>query len=162
MVPNSYIDDMLKAAGCEIITPTERRCHFSSRLHNGQRSSRVQRGSQHLEREQEWHNEEGNVFWWRLEYVGQPFQCRRGFGIFHANGKCAAWEKKKEERSWGGQQKCFIVSSSMLRLASDTKKTRVDAIPGAKVAHIANHIHNDGDIFKQAEIVAIHAGANMD
>ena len=50
----------------------------------------------------------------------------------------------------------------MLRLAADSKSTRVDAIPGAKVGHIANHLNNDTAIFAQADIVAIHAGANMD
>ena len=65
-------------------------------------------------------------------------------------------------QEWGGQQKCFFVSSSLLRLAADTKQTRVDAIPGAKIGHIHNHVNNDATIFKQAETLIIHAGANME
>ena len=50
----------------------------------------------------------------------------------------------------------------MLRLNQDTKTSRTDAIPGAKIGHIAHHINNDPTIFRQAEIVAIQAGGNMD
>ena len=70
--------------------------------------------------------------------------------------------RKKEQKSWEGQQKCFFVSSSLLKLASDTKQTRIDAIPGAKIGHISNHVNNDATIFKQAETLIIHAGANME
>ena len=40
--------------------------------------------------------------------------------------------------------------------------SRTDAIPGAKIGHIATHINNDPTIMRQAEIIVIHAGANMD
>ena len=159
---NAHFDGMLEAAGFNILRPTEKRKHFQSDLFNGQRSALCQRGSSHVEREHEWIDADGNVFKWRLEYDGQPHQCTRGCQTFHDDGKCATWERKKEQRSWGGQQKCFFVSSSMLRLAADTKETRIDAVPGAKVGHLANHINNDGSIFSQADIVVVNAGANMD
>ena len=159
---NSHFDEMLEAAGFYILKPTAKRCHYNSDIFNGQRSALCQRGSSHIEREHEWNDPEGNVFKWRLEYEGQPHMCTRGCNTYHEDGKCATWEKRQEQRTWGGQQKCFFVASSMLRLAADTKNTRVDAIPGAKVGHIANHLNNDTTIFSQAEIVAIHAGANMD
>ena len=161
-LPNAHFDDMLEAAGFVVLRPTEKRKHFGCDIFNGQRSALCQRGSQHVDRNHEWIDEDGNVFKWRLEYDGQPHQCTRGCNTFHEDGKCATWEKKKEQRSWGGQQKCYVVSSSMLRLASDTKDTRIDAIPGAKIGHIANHVNNDSTIFAQADVVAIHAGANMD
>ena len=160
-LPNSYFDDMLEEAGFTILKETHKRTYYESSIFNGQRSALVQRGNHHLERDHEWISETGDVFKWWLDYDGQPFNCRR-CNIFHDDGKCPAWEKKKEERSWGGQQKCFFVSSSMLRLASDTKNTRIDSIPGAKVGHISNHLNNDTVIFAQAEAIAIHAGANMD
>ena len=159
---NSFFDEMLEAAGFNILRPTAKRCHFDSDIFNGQRSALCQRGQDHVDREHEWIDEEGNVFKWRLEYDGQPHQCTRGCNTYHDDGKCATWERKKEQRSWGGQQKCFFVSSSMLRLAADTKTTRIDAIPGAKIGHVANHLNNDVAIFAQANIVAVHAGANMD
>ena len=61
-----------------------------------------------------------------------------------------------------GQQKCFVVTSSMLRLAEDTKTTQVAAIPSAKIGHIANHVNNDTRMFAQAEVLVVAAGANMD
>ena len=159
---NAHFDAMLDAAGFVILRPTEKRTHFGCNIFNGQRSALCQRGSDHIERNHEWNDPDGNVFKWRLEYEGQPHFCTRGCNAYHDDGKCATWEKKKEERSWGGQQKCYVVSSSMLRLASDTKDTRIDAIPGAKIGHIANHVNNDATIFSQANVVALHAGANMD
>ena len=60
-----------------------------------------------------------------------------------------------------GQQKCHVVGSSLLRRASDTKNVRVDAIPGAKVGHVANHVNNDTGSFKNAEVLVVVAGANM-
>ena len=159
---NSYFDKIVEEAGFNILKPTEKRTHYGSTIYNGQRSALCQRGASHIEREHEWIDEEGNVFKWRLEYDGQPHQCTRGCNTYHEDGKCATWEKKKEERSWGGQQKCFFVASSMLRLAADTKETRVDCIPGAKVGHLANHLNNDTTIFSDAKVIAIHAGANMD
>ena len=160
-LPNSFFDEMLEEAGFVILKETHKRTYYDSSIYNGQRSALVQRGNQHLERDHEWTSDNGDVYKWWLEYDGQPFMCRR-CNIFHDDGKCPAWEKKKEERSWGGQQKCFFVSSSMLRLTSDTKDTRIDSIPGAKVGHISNHLNNDTVIFAQAEAIAIHAGANMD
>ena len=68
----------------------------------------------------------------------------------------------EERKEMAGQQRCFFASSSMLRLCADTKTTRIDAIPGARVGHVANHVSNDADLFKQAKVVAIHAGGNMD
>ena len=159
---NSFFDEMIEAAGFNVLRPTAKRCHFGSDIFNGQRSALCQRGQSHIDREHEWIDEEGNVFKWRLEYDGQPHQCTRGCNTYHDDGKCATWERKKEQRSWGGQQKCFFVSSSMLRLAADTKTTRVNAIPGAKIGHVANHLNNDPAIFAQADIVAVCAGANMD
>ena len=161
-VPDSYFDKLLEEACFVVIRPTEKRRHFNSDIGNGQRSALVIRGREHIEREQEWIDDEGNVFRWRLEYDGQPHRCTRGCGVFHADGKCASWERQRQERSREGQQKCYIVSSSLLRLAADTNKTRVDSIPGAKVGHVANHINNDGDIFSKAETVIVHTGANMD
>ena len=161
-LPNSHFDEMLDAAGFVVLRPTEKRKHFGCDIYNGQRSALCQRGAEHIDRSHEWVDSEGNVFKWRLEYDGQPHQCTRGCNVYHDDGKCATWEKKKEQRSWGGQQKCYVVSSSMLRLASDTKDTRIDAIPGAKIGHVAHHVNNDATIFAQADVIAIHAGANMD
>ena len=161
-VPNSYFDDILTEAGFTIHRGTEKRHHGTTGYYTGERSARVSRGDRHAERKHEWVDPEGNVFQWRLEYQGQPFQCFRGCGIFHEDGKCRKEAERKEKTAMAGQQKCFFASSSMLRLCSDTKTTRVDAIPGARVGHVANHVSNDSDLFKQADIVAIHAGANMD
>ena len=161
-LPNSYFDDILTEAGFTIIRGTEKRFHPGTGYYTGERSARVTRGDRHADRKHEWHDHEGNVFQWRLEYQGQPFDCFKGCGIFHEDGKCKKMEEKKEKRAMAGQQKCFFASSSMLRLCSDTSVTRVDAVPGARVGHVANHISNDGDLFRQADVVAVHAGANMD
>ena len=161
-MPNAHFDGMLEAAGFVILRPTEKRKHFGCEIFNGQRSALCQRGTEHIDRNHEWIDDDGNVFKWRLEYDGQPHFCSRGCNVYHEDGKCATWDKKKERQSWGGQQKCYVVSSSMLRLASDTKDARIDAIPGAKIGHIANHVNNDSTIFAQADVVVIHAGANMD
>ena len=161
-LPNSYFDDILTKAGFSIVRGTEKRLHGGTGYYTGERSARVTRGDQHAPRNHEWHDDDGNVFKWRLEYQGQPFQCFRGCGIFHDDGKCKKQEEFKEKKAMAGQQKCFFAATSMLRLCSDTKTTRIDAIPGARVGHVANHVSNDGDLFQQAEIVAIQAGGNMD
>ena len=161
-LPNSYFDEILEAASFTIVRGTEKRTHGVTGYYTRERSARVTRGERHAERNHEWHDHEGNVYRWRLQYQGQPFQCFRGCGIFHEDGRCKEQEEKKEKRAMAGQQKCFFASSSMLRLCSDTKTTRIDAIPGARVGHVANHVSNDGDLFRQAEVVAIHAGSNMD
>ena len=106
---------MLEGAGFNILQPTSKRTHFKSDIYNGQRSALCQHGSTHVDREHEWLDEDGNVFKWRLVYDGQPHQCTRGCQTYHEDGKCETWERKKEQQSWGGQQKCFFVSSSMLR-----------------------------------------------
>ena len=161
-LPNSYFDDVLVEAGFTIVRGTEKRTHGGTTYYTTERSARVTRGDRHAERNHEWHDHEGNVFKWRLQYQGQPFECFSGCGVFHEDGKCKRMEEKKERKAMAGQQRCFFASSSMLRLCSDTKTTRFDAIPGARVGHVANHVSNDGDLFRQADVVAIHAGANMD
>ena len=161
-LPNTYFDDILKEAGFTILKPTEKRTQYQTNVLNGQRSARCQRGSDHIARNHEWIGPEGHVFRWRLEYDDQPFDCFKGCNVFHHDGKCPKWEKQKGQRESAGQQKCFFFSSSSLRLNEDTKMTRTDAIPGAKIGHIASHINNDPNILRQAEIVVIQAGANMD
>ena len=155
-------DKMLESAGFIIVTPTSKNRHFSSKIENGTRSAQVIRGDQHIGREHVWYDGKGQGYKWYLQYNGQPHRCTRGCNIFHEDGKCDIWEKQKERKSWEGQQKVFFVSSSLLKHASDTKLTRVDAIPGAKIGHVSNHVNNDATIFKQADALIIHAGANMD
>lgn len=48
-----------------------------------------------------------------------------------------------------------------MRLATETAMTQFDAIPGAQVWHIANHINNDPTILR-CDVMAIFAGTNMD
>ena len=69
---NVYFDQMIEAAGFTLLRPTEKRCHRDTNFFNGQRSALAMRGSDHIEREHEWHDDDGNVFKWRLEYDGQP------------------------------------------------------------------------------------------
>ena len=161
-VPNSYFDDVLTAAGCVIVNATEKGIHENTSLYDGMRYATVDRGTRHLEREHEYVDEKGNVFRWRLEYAGQPHHCFRGCGIFHEDGKCPEWQRRKDRRAMEGQQKCFVVTSSMFRLATDTKTTNVAAIPGAKIGHVANHVNNDTRMFAKAEVLVVAAGANMD
>ena len=141
-VPCSYFDDILTAAGWEVVSPTEYLVHEGTNVYDGVRMATVDRGPRHLERNHEFTNENGRTYKWRLEYAGQPFHCFLGCGVFHEDGKCGEWERRRNRRKMEGQQKCFVVSSSVLRLASDTKNVNVAAIPGAKVGHIANHINN--------------------
>ena len=159
---DATFDRMLEDAGFTIVTPTSKNRHFGSQIENGMRSAQVIRGDQHIGREHVWYDSQNQGHKWYLQYQGQPHRCTRGCNTFHEDGKCEAWERKKEQKSWQGQQKCYFVSSSLLRLASDTKQTRVDAIPGAKIGHICNHVNNDATIFKQADTLIIHAGANME
>ena len=161
-LPNRYFDSILEEGGFTVHKPTKKRTYLHNDVLNGQRSARCERGSNHLPRNHEWIGPEGQVFKWRLQYEGQPYYCFRGCSIIHEDGKCPRWEQRKEERQNAGQQRCFFFSSSMLRLNQDTKTSRTDAIPGAKIGHIAHHINNDPTIFRQAEIVAIQAGGNMD
>ena len=162
LLPNSFFDSILEEGGFTILQPTENRTHRNSDFVNGQRSALVMRGDNHLEREREWVDEDGNCFKWRLEYDGQPHRCTRGCNTYHHDGKCDSWAKRKEKKNFDGQQPCYMISSSLLRLATDTKTTKIDAIPGAKIGHLANHVNNDGKLFQHANIVAIHAGSNMD
>ena len=161
-LPNTYFDGILEEGGFTIHTPTQKRTYLHNNVLNGQRSARVDRGGNHLPRNHEWIGPEGHVFKWRLEYEGQPYYCFRGCDITHEDGKCPRWEKQQELKQNAGQQKCFFFSSSMLRLNQDTKMTRTDAIPGAKIGHVANHINNDPTIMRQAEVIAIQTGSNMD
>ena len=161
-LPNSYFDEILEKEGFVLLQPTQKDFHRDTNIYNGVRSALAMRGSTHLDRNHDWTHEEGHVYKWRLQYDNQPYMCTRTCNVFHDDGKCPAWEKEKERRSYEGQQKCYVVSTSLLRHASDTKIVRVDAIPGAKVGHIANHVNNDATIFEKADVLAIHAGANMD
>ena len=161
-VDDAWFDGMLEEAGFTIVTPTSKNSHYGSPIKNFMRSAQVMRGDRHIDRDHVWYDQEGQGHKWRLIYDGQPHRCTRGCNVFHDDGKCEAWEKEKEKKTWEGQQKCFFVSSSLLKLASDTKLTRVDAIPGAKIGHVSNHVNNDATIFKQADALVIHAGANMD
>ena len=163
-LPDTFFDELFEEARFVVVRPTEKRTHFGSIMYNGQRSALCMRSDEttDIQRQQEWIDESGRVYRWRIEYEGQPHQCTRGCGVFHEDGKCGAVERQRAERAMEGQQKCFFVSSSMLRLASNTKHTRVDAIPGAKVGHISNHINNDAALFAQADTVVVHAGGNMD
>ena len=161
-LPNSYFDGIVEEGGFVIKRSTEKRTHGHTGVFNGQRSAQCERGSDHLPRNHEWIGPEGDVYKWRLEYEGQPYYCFRGCSIMHEDGKCPRWEKLKEVKDSAGQQKCFFFSSSTLRLNQDTKMMRTDAIPGAKIGHIANHINNDPTIMRQAEIIAIQTGANME
>ena len=161
-LPNDYFDKFLQEAGFVVVKPTEKRTQYATKLFNGQRSALCQRGPDHIARNHEWIGPEGHVFKWRIEYDDQPFDCFKGCNIFHHDGKCPKWEKQKAARDSAGQQKCFFYSSSSLRLNEDTKMTRTDAIPGAKIGHMANHINNDPTILGQAEVIAIQVGANMD
>ena len=160
-VGDSFFDDLLKSDGCQVVGTTQKRFHYGTNWYNGQRTALVVRGSQHLERERQWTSPSGEVYKWRLEYDGQPHQCTRGCNAFHEDGVCQRQQQWQERRSWQGQQKCHMVGSSLLRLASDTKDVRVDAIPGAKIGHIAHHVKHDADTFKKAEVLVISAGANM-
>ena len=58
-VPNEYFDTLLEEARFVIIRSTEKRTHYNSNIGNGQRSALVVRGNQHIEREPEWADEEG-------------------------------------------------------------------------------------------------------
>ena len=160
-VPDTFFDDILKAEGCHVHATTQKRYHYGTTWFNGQRSALVVRGAQHLERQREWTSPSGDVYKWRLEYDHQPHQCTRGCNAYHDDGVCQRFQQWQERKSWQGQQKCHMVGSSLLRLASDTKNVRVDAIPGAKVGHIANHVSHDTEVLKKAEVVVIAAGANM-
>ena len=159
---DGMFDKMLEEAGFTIVTPTSKNNHFASKIENGTRLAQVIRGDQHIGREHVWYDSKGQGHKWYMEYHGQPHRCTRGCNTFHEDGKCDAWERKKEQKSWEGQQKSFFVSSSLLKLAADTKQTRIDAIPGAKIGHLTHHINNDPTIFKQAEMLVVQAGANMD
>ena len=159
-VGDSFFDDLLKSEGCHVVGTTQRRYHFGTNWYNGQRTALVVRGSRHLGRERQWTSPSGEVYKWRLEYDGQPYQCFRGCNAFHDDGVCQKQQQWQERRSWQGQQKCHMVGSSLLRLASDTKDVRVDAIPGAKVGHISNHVNLETDL--KAEVLIVAAGANMD
>ena len=164
-VPNAYFDKILEDEGFTILSPTEKKHHQEgdgTPVLNGMRSTFTMRGSTHAERFREWESPDGHIFKYQLIYDGQPYQCNRGCGIMHNDGKCPKWEKQQEKKSFAGQQKCYIVGTSLMRHASDTKTVRIDAIPGAKIGHVANHINNDTTIFSQAEVLVIHAGANMD
>ena len=158
---DTFFDELLKAEGCLIAGTTQKRYHFDSQWYNGQRSALVVRGNQHLERQREWVSPSGDTYKWRLEYDGQPHHCWRGCNTFHEDGTCLKQQQWQERRSWQGQQKCHMVGSSLLRLASDTRNVKVDAIPGAKVGHVANHVNNDTGSFKNAEVLVVVAGANM-
>ena len=159
---DATFDHMLEEKGFIIVTKTSKNRHFRSPIENGVRSAQVIRGDNHIDREHVWYDSKGQGHKWYLEYQNQPHNCTRGCKTFHEDGKCQAWEKKVEKKSWAGQQKCFFVSSSLLRLASDTKDTRIDVIPGAKIGHLSNHVNNDATIFEKAETLVIYAGANMD
>ena len=159
-VPDEYFDDILEGAGFTVAEKTKKGRWGESNYMDGNRSARCFRGTEHLDRNQEWEDSKGNVLRWQIRYDGQPYNCFK-CSVFHANGKCPKWVKMADRDKWSGQQKCYINSSSLMRLAADTKMVRVDAIPGAKVGHIANHINNDTTMFRQAEVLAIHAGANM-
>ena len=161
-LPNTYFDKVLEEAGFTVLKPTEKRKYFKTDVYSGQRSAHCQRGRNHIERNHEWIGPEDHIYKWRVEYEDQPFDCFKGCNIRHEDGKCPRWEKQKEARDSAGQQKCFFYSSSSLRLNQDTKMTRTDAIPGAKIGHIANHINNDPTLLQQADIIVIQAGANMD
>ena len=161
-IPNSYFDDILERAGFTLIVPTTLDTHFDSDYYNGNRWASVMRTAGHAEREHTWTGAQGHVYQWKLIYDGQPFDCRRGCQKWHDDGVCPRFEKMKERRSYEGQQKTFFVGSSLLRYCSDTKEARVDSIPGAKVGHVAQHINNDATIFQKAEVLVVHAGANMD
>ena len=52
--------------------------------------------------------------------------------------------------------------SSLPQCFVSTKMKRTDAIAGAKIGHVANQINNDPTIMRQAEVIAIQAGSNMD
>ena len=160
-VGDSFFDDLLKSEGCQVVGTTQKRFHYGTNWYNGQRTALVVRGSRHLGRERQWTSPSGEVYKWRLEYDGQPHQCTRGCNAYHEDGVCRSQQQWQERRSWQGQQKCHMVGSSLLRLASDTKDVRVDAIPGAKVGHIANHLSHDAETFKKAEVLVLAAGANM-
>ena len=86
-VPNSYFDDMLTAAGCEVVSPTIKCTHEKTNLFDGMRMATIDRGSRHLDRDHEYTDANGKTYKWRLEYAGQPYHCFRGCGIFHEDGK---------------------------------------------------------------------------
>ena len=161
-LPHTYFDDILEKEGFNLLVPTKWDDHFDSPFRNGRRFALGMRATGHVEREHVWYGEEGHVYKWKLIYDGQPHECRRGCHKRHEDGICPKFQQEKERRSFEGQQKVFVVGSSLLRHCSDTKDVRTDSIPGAKVGHIAHHINNDGTIFEKAETLVIHAGANMD
>ena len=161
-LPHTFFDDIMEKEGFQLDIPTKWDTHFDSPFGNGRRFASGIRAANHVQREHVWYGKEGHVYKWKLIYDGQPHECRRGCFMWHEDGLCPKFQQEKERRGFDGQQKVFVVGSSLLRHCSDTKDVRTDSIPGAKVGHIAHHINNDPTIFEKADTLVIHAGANMD
>ena len=160
-LPNSFFDDIINKYGATIIVSTRRRKFRGTSIYNGQREALVELGANHLSRHHQWTDDQGERHNWFLQYRNQPFHCRRCNEEWHEDGRCPRRVTRQREEKLEGQQKYVFVGTSMLRLATDTQTTRFDAIPGAKIGNIANHISNDAAILPHAEVLVVVAGQNM-
>ena len=147
-VPNSYFDQLLASLGAIVVEPTKRRKYRGSNVLNGQREVLIEVGEKHIDRQQRWTGEtEGESHDWFITYRGQPFQCRN-CDDWHQDGNCPKWTNKKGRgtEKKDEKHKYLFFSTSVLRRAVDSKTTRFDCIPGARIGHVANHVNNDATI----------------
>ena len=91
---------------------------------------------------------------WFMTFRGQPLFCKKCDDAWHENGQCPKWESRNQDEN-EVQQRYVFFGTSMLRHCNDTKETRFDSVPSAKIGHSANHIENDVAILPHAEVIVV-------
>ena len=172
LVGDQYFDAKLRDYGCVIVQETVSKEHDdASGIFNGVREALVEIGSRHLPRFNKWTSDTGVEYTYKIVYRQQPFDCRQ-CGEEHRDGQCPRWKP----RSGGGGNRgrrnaaastvaatpprILLFGDSIMRMLKDDDAMRIDAIPGARIGHVANHINNDPTILPHGEIVIVSVGRN--
>ena len=161
-VGNAFFDGIFKEYGADVVEPTKRQRHHGTKIFNGMREVLFEVGENPIPRRHNWTDGNGETHEWTLTYRGQPFECRGCGNEWHANGKCPKWIDFDQNKKKAGPKKFLVFSDSIMRLAQDTDDMRFDAIPGAKLGHVANHMDNDRTILPDGEVVIVATGRNID
>ena len=173
MVGDGFFDNLLIQHGATIIKPTVKlEFRDAKGLYNGVREAHVELGANHIPRWHTWTSDNGDEYRYKLVYRRQPFECRQ-CEEEHYDGQCPRWKTKGNGRNNNNNRnrngnnpivapKILVFGDSMIRMLKDDVTMRVDAIPGARIGHVANHINNDVTILPHGEVVIVSVGRNME
>ena len=154
LLDNAYFDKLMEDRGATVIKNTEWQYYRGTKFRNGKRRVLIEVGDNHIGRQHSWEAPDGVSHDWFMTYRGQPFHCRKCDDAWHDNGLCPKWQNRSRDEN-EGQQRYVFFGTSMLRHCNDSKETRFDSVPGAKIGHLANHIDNDVSILPHAEVIVV-------